>query len=171
MSLTSYLAQHHVEFECLPHPPAFSAPRLAEHLHVPGAQVAKAVLLRGSAAWYLAVLPSTHQVNSGRLSRLLGEVVRLARVEEMAQVFPDCEFGRVPPFGRLYGLTVLLDEAFPSDSWLIFEGQTCVEAIRLRCRDFERLEAPRRLGFAGKQFHGLIPCVSSPSQSSREEWR
>jgi hypothetical protein len=31
---------------------------------------------------------------------------------------------------------------------VVFETHTRVQAIRLRCRDFERLERPRRLRFA-----------------------
>jgi hypothetical protein len=31
---------------------------------------------------------------------------------------------------------------------IVFETHTHVEAVRLRCRDFERLERPRRLPLA-----------------------
>ena len=33
---------------------------------------------------------------------------------------------------------------------MVFEMHTHVDAVRLRCRDFERLERPRRLPFARK---------------------
>ncbi len=148
MHLTEYLAQQQVDFEFLHHAPAFSASRLAQQVRLPGAQVAKTVLLHGPGSFLLAVLPATHQIDAGLLARTLAGAVRLATPREMAWIFRDCEFGRVPPFGRLYDLPTLLDESFPSDSWLVFEGQTCVDAIRLRCRDYERLETPRRLGFA-----------------------
>jgi len=148
MSLTEYLVQQQVEFEFLPHPPAFSAARLANYLGLPGAQVAKTVLLRGPSSFLLAVLPSTHRLETESLARSVGGPVRLATTQEMAEVFRDCELGMVPPFGRLYGLATLLDDSFAADSLLVFEGQTCVEAIRMRCRDYERLECPRRLAFA-----------------------
>jgi Ala-tRNA(Pro) deacylase len=66
----------------------------------------------------------------------------------MAEAFRDCEWGVVPPFGDLYGLPTLLDDALTPDALLVFETHTHVEAVRLHCRDFERLERPRRLRFA-----------------------
>ena len=150
MRVAAFLQQQQVEYEFVPHAPAYSAPQRAKHLRLPGAQVAKAVLLRG-ATYYLAVLPSTHKVDTALLSRQLGQPIRLASEGEMTEVFSDCEFGVVPPFGALYGLASLLDESIHPDTLMVFEGQTTVEAIRLRCRDYERLEKPRRLHFAHKK--------------------
>jgi Ala-tRNA(Pro) deacylase len=106
------------------------------------------VLLCGPEGLFLAVLPATHHVETRRLSELLGGPVRLARDEEIAATFRDCEWGAVPPFATLYGLRSVLEETIDPDTDLVFEGHTHVEAVRLRCRDFERLERPRRLAFA-----------------------
>ena len=38
---------------------------------------------------------------------------------------------------------------------MVFELQTHVEAIRMKCQDYERLERPRRLRFA----QHLIPAT------------
>ena len=56
--------------------------------------------------------------------------------------------GAVPPFGTLYGLPTLMDESLAPDALLVFEGHTHFEAIRMLCRDYERLEHPIRLRFA-----------------------
>jgi Ala-tRNA(Pro) deacylase len=66
-------------------------------------------------------------------------------------VFPDCEYGMVPPFGSLYGLPTLLEEEMPAEACVVFEGPRRAQAIRLCCRDFEELEHPRRLHFARRQ--------------------
>jgi Ala-tRNA(Pro) deacylase len=148
MLIADFLQARQVEFEPLPHPPAFSAQVRAKYLRLPGREVAKCLLLHGPAGYLLAVLPATHQVDTASLTDTLGGPVRLAAGEEVAAVFRDCEWGVVPPFGTLYGLPTLLDDALPSEAFLVFEGQTHVEAVRLRCADFERLERPRRLVFA-----------------------
>jgi Ala-tRNA(Pro) deacylase len=148
MRIVDLLAAQRVDFESLPHPPAFSAQKLAKYLHVSGQHVAKSVLLRGPAGYLLAVLPATHQIDPEALARELGGPVRLASDREMAEVFRDCEWGVAPPFGALYGLPTLLDESIPPEAAMVFETHTHVQAIRLRCRDFERLERPRRLRFA-----------------------
>jgi Ala-tRNA(Pro) deacylase len=148
MRITEFLTEQRVDFEPLTHPPAFTAQKRAKYLHVPGGQVAKGVLLRGPEGYLLAVLPATHRVDTARLERELGGPVRLATDREVAQVFRDCEWGVVPPFGTLYGLPTLLDEGIKPDALIVFETHTHVEAVRLRCRDFERLECPRRLPLA-----------------------
>src|SRR5262245_10448237 len=150
MRIVEFLARGRVPFEHLPHPPAFTAQKRAKSLHVKGSRVAKAVLLRGPDGFLLAVLPATHHVDTDALARHLGGPVRLATYGEAAQVFRDCEWGVVPPFGRLYGLPTLLDEAIEPDVLLVLEMHTHVEAVRVSCADFERLEAPRRLPFARK---------------------
>jgi Ala-tRNA(Pro) deacylase len=148
MRIADLLAEQRVAFEFLPHPPAFTAQKLAKYLHVSGNQVAKSVLIKGSSGFLLAVLPATHHIDTDQLSRLLDGPVRLASHREIAEVFRDCEWGVVPPFGRLYGLRTLLDDTIPPEALIVFEAHTHVEAIRLSCRDFERLEQPRRLRFA-----------------------
>jgi Ala-tRNA(Pro) deacylase len=154
MRIDSFLSQQAVPYEPLPHPPAFTAQKRAKYLRVPGGQVAKAVLLRGPGGYLVAVLPATHQVDTDRLARALGGPVRLADDREIAQVFCDCEWGVVPPFGTLYGLPTVLDESVAPDTLLVLEAHTHVEAVRLLCRDFERLERPRRLAFARNRAAG-----------------
>lgn len=148
MRVLQYLAEQQITFEPLVHPPAFSAQKRAKYLHVTGKQVAKAVLLVGPQGPVLAILPATHQVDTEAVARALGGPVRLASPREIGQVFPDCEWGVVPPFGTLYGVETFLDQALEPDSWIVFEAHTHAEAIRIRCRDFERLEHPRRLRLA-----------------------
>jgi Ala-tRNA(Pro) deacylase len=148
MRVLDFLAAQRVSFETLLHPPAFTAQKRAKYLHVPGRQVAKSVLLAGPGGFFLAVLPATHQVDTERLAGELGGPVGLATEGEIRAVFPDCEWGVVPPFGRLYGLAAVLDEELRPEALLVFEGNSHMEAVRLLCRDFEQLERPRRLRFA-----------------------
>ena len=154
MRIAELLAEQQVAFESLPHPLAFTAQKLAKYLRVSGSRVAKSVLLRGPAGHLLAVLPATHRVDTERLTRLLDGPVRLATGREVAEVFRDCEWGVVPPFGTLYGLCTLLEETITPDTPLVFETHTHVQAVRLLCRDFERLEGPRRLPFARRDLPG-----------------
>ena len=156
MRVPEFLSEQRVAFEALVHPPAFTAQKRAHFLHVPGCQVAKGVLLRGPDGFVLAVLPATRHVDTAQVAQALGGPVRLANDRELAEVFRDCEWGVVPPFGRLYGLPVLLDNEMASDAVAIFEANTHAEAVRLRCRDFERLEQPRRM-----RLSRAIPPASS----------
>jgi Ala-tRNA(Pro) deacylase len=148
MHIGDYLSEERIDFEWLPHPPAYTAQKRAKYLRVPGGQVAKCVLLVGSAGYLLAVLPATHQVDTKALAEQLGGPVRLANNDEIADVFRDCQWGVVPPFGARYGIATLLDDALDADAAIVLETHSQFECVRLHCRDFERLEKPRRLRFA-----------------------
>ncbi len=148
MRIPDILAERHVPFETIVHPPAFTAQKRAKFLHLPGAQVAKCVLLVGAKGRVLAVLPASRQIDMERLAEALGGPVRVADTDEVADTFRDCEWGVVAPFGTLYGVPTLIDESLSSDALIVFETTTHAEAIRMRCRDFEELEQPRRLRFA-----------------------
>jgi Ala-tRNA(Pro) deacylase len=147
MRITALLADQRVEFEPLPHAPAFTAQQRAKYLHVPGRRVGKSVLLKGPDGFFLAVLPATRRIDTERLGLQLGGPVRLATDDEIRTAFPDCECGVVPSFGTPYGLSTFLDQSVSSDALLVFETHTHTESVRLRCVDFERLERPRRLAF------------------------
>lgn len=148
MRVSDYLSEQQIDFERLPHPPAYSAQKRAKYLRLPGRQVAKSVLLSGPAGYFLVVLPATHQVDTKTLAEHLDGPVRLANDREIAEVFRDCECGVVSPFGRRYGLSTLLEDSIQSDAPLVLETHSQFEAIRLLCRDFERVEKPRRLPFS-----------------------
>jgi Ala-tRNA(Pro) deacylase len=148
MRVPFFLTEQQVPYETLLHPPAFTAQKRAHYLHVPGRLLAKSVLLAGPRDYLLAVLPATHRVDTAAVGRELGGAFRLADNREMAEVFRDCEWGALAPFGTLYGLSTILDDAIDAEAWIVFEAQVHAVAIRMRCRDFERLERPRRFHFA-----------------------
>ena len=149
MNVRDYLIGQRVWFETLLHRPAPSASRLAGSVHVSGRHVAKAVLVRTDGARALAVLPATHRIDLAMLSLVLGMgPVRLAGEDEVIRTFGDCERGALPPFGRLYGLTTVVDATLAGGSEIIFVGNARHEGVRMRYRDFETLESPIRARFA-----------------------
>jgi len=148
MRVPQFLTDQQVVFETVPHAPSYTAQKLAKHLRVSGRQVAKSVLLFGADRYYVAVLPAALRVDLAVVSERLSVTVRLAGEHEVVRLFSDCEWGAVTPFGHLYGLTTLLDTSIASDTVIAFEAGRHVEAIRMICRDFERLERPVRFSFA-----------------------
>ncbi len=92
----------------------------------------------------MTVLPSTWRVDVKRLQDAL-EVrdVRLATEVEIANLFPDCQVGTMPPFGNLYGVEVYVDQLLTEDESIVFEAGTYVGAMRLRIRTLLILCAQR----------------------------
>lgn len=149
MRLDEFLAGQRVPFTRMAHRPAYTANRVAQALHVPGKEVAKAVVVKTGGGHALAVLPSTCRVDLDRLGRDLGEArVGLATEDEVERLFPDCERGAVPPFGSLYHMPTVVDESLAADEEIVFEGQNHEEAIRMTYRDYVAVEHPRVGHFA-----------------------
>ena len=149
MSIRSYLQSRSVSFDYLLHRPTHSATHLAGSLHVPGRSVAKGVLVRAGDSYVLAVLPATHRVDTAKLAAILQVAeVRIATETEVGQVFADCEPGALPPFGRLYGLTTVLDLTLALGSSVTFIANMRHEGVRMSFADYEAIEAPIEASFS-----------------------
>jgi Ala-tRNA(Pro) deacylase len=150
MKICNFLWEQEVNFKTLPHRPVYDAQHVAQELHVPGAKVAKTVLLRANHGYgYLvAVVPASKRVDLERLSHLLnGCELALATESEIVERCPDCEFGVLPPFGSFYAMQTVMDESLTGNEDIVFEGNTHHEAIRMSVDDFMRLEEPLVLSF------------------------
>lgn len=142
--LREYLDQHHVRYEVLSHPQAFTAQRVAEAQHVHGKEVAKVVIVRSGGEFIMIILPAPYRVDLQRAGVVLGKpYLHLATEDQFASLFPGCEPGAMPPFGNLYGLPVWLDRALTKDEWIVFNAGTHTQTVRMRYADFAHLVQPR----------------------------
>jgi Ala-tRNA(Pro) deacylase len=151
MKLLDQLRQRNISFELCPHPAAHCTQRLAKTLHVEPSVVAKTVLLRvnGGYKYLVAILPATHVIDLAKLSQAMGgSKVVLASKEEIALHCPDCEAGALPPFGTMYSIESVVDPTVATNEFVIFEGDSFEEAIRMRYRDFYEAEHPLVIEFA-----------------------
>ena len=140
--LKEYLDAQKVRYAVLTHQEAYTAPEIAEALHVPGKELAKVVVKAGE-RFAMAVLPANCKVDPKRLKEIVGTGhARLATEEEFKGLFPDCDVGAMPPFGNLYGLEVYVDRSLAEDEDIVFQAGTHVEAIRMRYADFASLVRP-----------------------------
>jgi Ala-tRNA(Pro) deacylase len=141
--LKEHLDREKVAYEVLVHPEAYTAPELAEALHVPGKELAKVVILKVDDRFVMTVLPANWKVDLKRLKEIFRTShVRLATEEEFKGLFPDCEIGTMPPFGNLYGMEVYVDRSLTMDEEIVFQAGTHYEAVKLRYADFDQLVHP-----------------------------
>lgn len=141
--LKEYLDREKVPYEVLAHTETYTAPELAQTLHVPGKELAKVVILKVGERFAMTVLPANAKVDLKRLKDIFrASHVRLASEEEFKGLFPDCELGAMPPFGNLYGLEVYVDQTLTQDEYIVFQAGTHYEAVKLRYQDFANLVHP-----------------------------
>jgi Ala-tRNA(Pro) deacylase len=129
--LREYLEATHVRHDVLEHPRTMTASASAQAAHVPGAQVAKAVVLHDGGRFMVAVVPSTHRLELDTLREQLGRPFDLASEAEVCELFDDCENGAVPAIAAAYGLPVLCDESLASEPAVHFEAGNHVELVRV----------------------------------------
>jgi Ala-tRNA(Pro) deacylase len=150
--LAAYLRQEGVPFHTQHHPEAYTAREVAVSEHLSGDAVAKVVVVFADGKPALLVLPASARVDTEEAGAALGaRVARLATEEELAQLFPDCEVGTMPPFGNLYDLPVNVDESLSTNPQLVFQAGTHADTMSVRYGDFERLVRPHVARFAHRQ--------------------
>jgi Ala-tRNA(Pro) deacylase len=146
--LKHFLGLYQVPYTFIKHPPAYSSQVAAATMHVPGKELAKTVILVGKTQAYVAVLPASSHVDLDKFAEIVGEPVSLAKEAKITDLFPDCELGAIPPFGRLYGLPVYVDVELAADEEIVFPAGTLSDAIRMRYEDFAGLARPEVASFA-----------------------
>lgn len=142
--LKEFLEGQGVPYRVIVHPPAFTMQEVAAASGISGYQVAKSVVVRTNGRLSLAVLPAPSMVDLVALGRLMGEAaVALAREEDFAETFKECELGAFCPFGNLYGLEVYLDEELSRRQKMAFNAGTHQDMVELAVEDYLRLAQPK----------------------------
>jgi Ala-tRNA(Pro) deacylase len=138
-----FLRDAGVSYSLVSHREAFTAQEEAAVTHVPAENWAKVVACFVDGIPVEAVVPATLVVNLRRLLDLAGgQDIRLAEEGELAQLFPECEKGAMPPLGPLYQQQVYVDVALAVEDEIIFNAGTHTEAIAMRWAAFAKMIRP-----------------------------
>src|SRR6185295_1011942 len=137
------LKAERIPYTCFKHVPAYTAQEEAAVSHIPQRSWAKVVICLADDRPVQAVLPAHHTVDF-ELLRLLAKsaTLRLAREEEVADLYPECEVGAMPPFGAAYGHAVFVDQCLVGEPQMVFNAGTHTEAICMHYGDFADLAKP-----------------------------
>ncbi len=147
--LERYFRENGVRYDVQSHPEVYTAQEVAAVEHIPGRFMAKVVLAVVDGTLTALVLAAPNRIDIPKLKAALGaREVRLAREQEFAASFPDCEVGAMPPFGNLYQVPVIVDRSMIDDPKIVFNAGTHRETMAVAYEDFERLVAPRTVEFS-----------------------
>ena len=140
ITLKKYLAHTGVDYDLLKHSPTHSSIQTAAITHIPGNQLAKAVMLEDNNGRYLlAVIPANQHVDLDKLRRRFQIQLGLAAETELNKVFTDCAVGAIPPIGMAYGIDVMIDSRLDGTSDIFFEGGDHIHLVHLSGKDFQQL--------------------------------
>jgi Ala-tRNA(Pro) deacylase len=137
--VTRWLQEAGVAFEVLEHAPVRTSEEAARVRGTRLEQGAKALVVRADECFVHCVLPASRRADNAALRGLVGtRKLRFATREELLAL-TGCEPGAVPPFGNLFGLPVLLDEALCANEHVVFNAGSPSTSITMRCADLVRL--------------------------------
>lgn len=146
--LKEFLDANQVKYVSIKHSKAYTAQEVAESAHVPGASMAKVVIVELDGDLAMAVLPANRKVILQDLRDTTGsQQVRFASEDRFKGRFPDCEIGAMPPFGNLYGMEVFVALSLIRNNEIAFNAGSHEEIIKLAYADFERLVNPHVVSF------------------------
>lgn len=138
-----YLDRKLVRYAHTRHSHAHTAREVAVVEHIAPQKLAKTVVYHSESGYGMAVVRADEFVDFEELRVLLGaRGVRLAREEELAELFPGSELGAMPPLGNLFGLPVFLDRGLLAPSNIAFNAGTHRDLIHMGVDDFLRLTCP-----------------------------
>ena len=138
--LETFLKSNHVTYEVIDHPRAFTAQGTAKAEHVTGKEVAKVIIARSGDKDLMAVIPAHRMLSLTKLSTAVGgDNLTFEDEGKLGELFPDCELGAMPPFGKLYDLPCYVDESVLEFGDICFNGGNHNQSIRIKTDDFRRV--------------------------------
>ena len=137
--VVNYLVEQDADYDVLAHPHSSSSLETAQSAHVPGDMIAKSVVLEDDGGYLLAVLPASCRVDLAQLHRQTRRRLGLATEQELEALFNDCEPGAVPPFGSVYQMDTIVDEALAEQSDIYFEAGDHEQLVHVSAETFEAL--------------------------------
>ena len=148
ITLKDFLDSAGVDYDLVSHPYTASSMYTATEAHVSGENLAKAVVLKDDHGYLVAVVPSTHHVQLGKLRKQYDRYFSLADERDLHALFHDCSVGAVPPIGDAYGVGVIFDDCLDDCSEVYFEAGNHMDLVHVSVADFKDL--------MGDSPHGLI---------------
>jgi len=144
-----FLDKAHIAYAHTKHSLAFTALETAFAEHISPHKLAKTVVYTGAQGYGFAVLPADCLIDMDVLGVFLNDpTIRLANERELAELFPECELGAMPPFGNLFHLPVIVDESVAEQEFIAFNAGTHRDVVHMHFGDFNRLVDPAVAKFA-----------------------
>ena len=128
-----------ISYDTVAHHRTSTSRQSAIAAHVPGSIMAKSVVGHHELGYTLAVVPSTHRIELGRLQDVMDKRLGLASEDEVISLFGDCDTGAIPPIGAAYDVPVIVDESLGDAADIYFEGGDHRTLVHLSGQNFHLL--------------------------------
>ncbi|MDH5392507.1 MAG: YbaK/EbsC family protein [Gammaproteobacteria bacterium] len=138
-TVNSYLHEHNIQFDLLPHSISHCSLETARKAHVDEDHVAKAVVVKDENGYAMVVVPADGWVKMNKLQAELNREFELADESELKSLFSDCKTGAIPALGQAYQLDTYFDEQLNSLANVYFEAGDHEHLVHLHGDEFRAL--------------------------------
>lgn len=141
------LDQNKVEYQFLEHEPVRTSEEAAKVRGTKLSEGAKAMIVKSeeySNKFAMVVIPADKQLETEKVSKVLGEKFSVASAEEV-EAFTGIQMGGVPPFGRLIGLEVYFDKSLWTKERSAFNCGRKDRSIIIKTEDLIKFAEPNRI--------------------------
>src|SRR3982075_3646614 len=125
MTIDRFLGQRHAPYNLVAHQRTGTSLQSARAAGILPQKLAKAVILKEDHRYVMVVLPTARRL----------------RLNELRQIFSDCDHGSVPALGAAYGLDTIWDDSLRSAPDVYFEAGDHEHLVHLRTQDYLQLMA------------------------------
>ena len=133
--ILEFLRSKNVDFEKMEHVPVTTSIGAAKARGSRLSQGAKAIIVKADDQYYQIVISAAVRLDNKKLRKILG--TRRVRFATPAELFEltGCLPGAVPPFGNLFGLPVILDDALMAEETVFFNCGSNTVSLRMARSD------------------------------------
>jgi len=139
LTLQQYLDDKHIDYDVLTHKRTHCSDDTLRASHVPGNRLAKGVVLTREGGFVVAVVPASSKVRMDVIERMLHCPVSLASEDEIAELFPDCDAGAVPPIAEAYAVDAFVDDSLDKQPDVYLEGGDHRSLVHISGDEFRAL--------------------------------
>ena len=142
--LKDYLNKKNVDYTLYYHNPTDEKHELLKSLGLPGKEFVQTIIAQTEDGFVMVVNPFGQEVDLGLFTNSCSKTeVKLAKLDEIKALFPDCELGAIPPLGNLYKVPVYVSPALSNFSDIIFHAGTHTDTIKMNYEDFRKIVKPK----------------------------
>jgi prolyl-tRNA editing enzyme YbaK/EbsC (Cys-tRNA(Pro) deacylase) len=133
--IIEFLTAQNIPFQRLEHEPVTTSEAAAGARGSRLEEGAKALIVKANEQYYHLIISAAKRVDNNKLRKIVGtNRVRFATPEEL-QKLTGCLPGAVPPFGNLFGLPVLMDDALVAEETVYFNCGSHTVSLRMTRAD------------------------------------
>jgi len=109
---------------------------------------AKAIILKvqskdGNYYFIQAIIPANQRIDLKKLKIILdSKNVALASPDEVLER-TGCTVGSVPPFGKIFNISMYMDESILKKDFIVFSAGTHTDSIQLKAQDYYDILEPK----------------------------